>query len=84
MLYIYFKYRLCLRELEGFFISLMEISHKDEKVPCYTQVCRRMKNVSLSQKLLVKREVTDIVLDTTGFMEQENGEPKDTEGKPGG
>jgi len=67
MLYIRFKYHLSLRELEGFFISLMEISQKSEKVPCYTQVCRRMKSLSLPQKLLEKRGVTDIVLDTTGL-----------------
>jgi hypothetical protein len=74
MLYIRFKYHLSLRELEGFFISLMEISHKDEKVPCYTQVCRRMKNISLPQKLFVKRGVTDIVLDTTGLKVYGAGE----------
>ena len=33
MLYVRFKYHLSLRELEGFFISLMEISKKDEKSP---------------------------------------------------
>jgi hypothetical protein len=67
MLYIRFKYHLSLRELEGFFISLMEINQESEKVPSYTQVCRRMKNLSLPQKLLGKRGVTDIVLDTTGL-----------------
>src|SRR6185436_2561544 len=56
-----------LREVEGFFISLMEITQRKEKVPCYTQICRRMKTLSLPQKLLEKRQVTDIVLDTTGL-----------------
>lgn len=67
MLYIRFKYHLSLRELEGFFISLMKISRETKKVPCYTQVYRRMKNLSLPQKLLEKKGVTDIVLDTTGL-----------------
>jgi Transposase DDE domain len=67
MLYIRFKYHLSLRELEGFFISLMEINQENEKVPSYTQVCRRMKNLSLPEKLLEKKGVTDIVLDTTGL-----------------
>ncbi len=67
MLYIRFKFHLSLRELEGFFISLMEISQENEKVPSYTQVCRRMKNLSLPQKFLEKKGVTDIVLDTTGL-----------------
>jgi hypothetical protein len=67
MLYIRFKFHLSLRELQGFFMSLMEISRKNEKVPCYTQVCRRMKTLLLPKKLLEKRGVTDIVLDTTGL-----------------
>ena len=65
MLYIRFKLHLSLRELQGFFISLMEIGRKNEKVPCYTQICRRMKTLLLPKKLLEKRGVTDIVLDTT-------------------
>ena len=67
MLYLRFKFHFTLREVEGFFISLMEIAQKCEKVPCYTQVCRRMKTLSLPQKFLEKRNVTDIVLDTTGL-----------------
>lgn len=74
MLYIRFKLHLSLRELQGFFISLMEISKKNEKVPCYTQICRRMKTLSLPQKLLDKRRVTDIVLDTTGLKVYGAGE----------
>lgn len=74
MLYIRFKLHLSLRELEGFFISLMEISQKAEKVPCYSQVCRRMKSLSLPQKLLSKKGVTDIVLDTSGLKVYGAGE----------
>lgn len=74
MLYLRFKYHFTLREVEGFFISLMQISKKTEKVPCYTQVSRRMKTLSLAQKLLEKRNVTDIVLDTTGLKVYGAGE----------
>lgn len=74
MLYIRFKFHLSLRELEGFFISIMEMSQKIERVPCYSQVCRRMKNLSLPQKLMEKRNVTDIVLDTTGLKVYGAGE----------
>lgn len=74
MLYIRFKFHLSLRELEGFFISIMEMGQKIERVPCYSQVCRRMKNLPLSQKLTEKRNVTDIVLDTTGLKVYGAGE----------
>jgi len=74
MLYIRFKLHLSLRELQGFFISLMEINKKNEKVPCYTQICRRMKSLKLPQKLVDKRGVTDIVLDTTGLKVYGAGE----------
>lgn len=74
MLYLRFKFHLTLREVEGFFISLMQMSQKAEKVPCYTQVCRRMKTVALPQKLLEKKDVTDIVLDTTGLKVYGAGE----------
>jgi hypothetical protein len=67
MLYLRFKFHFTLREVEGFFISLMEITQNCEKVPCYTQVCRRMKTLKVPQKLLDKQHVTDIVLDTTGL-----------------
>jgi hypothetical protein len=74
MLYLRFKFHLTLREVEGFCTSLMEICQKTEKVPCYTQVCRRMKTLILPKKLLEKRNVTDIVLDTTGLKVHGAGE----------
>lgn len=74
MLYIRFKFHLSLRELQGFFISIMAICNRTEKVACYTQVCRRMKTLSIPKKLLEKKEVTDIVLDTTGLKVYGAGE----------
>ena len=67
MLYLRFKFQLTLREVEGFFTSLIEISQKTERVPCYTQVSPRMKALILPKNLLEKHGVTDIVLDATGL-----------------
>ena len=53
------------------------------KIPCYTQLCRRMKTLTLPSQLLQKKHITDIVIDTTGlkYMGQANGEAKDMEAK---
>jgi hypothetical protein len=67
MFFIRFKFHLSLRETEGFFLSLMTYMKSYRKVPCYTQVCRRMKKLRLPKELLDKQKVTDIVLDTTGL-----------------
>lgn len=74
MLYIRFKFHLSLRACEGFFLSLTEISQQSKRVPSYTQVCRRMKTLSLPKKLLEKKNVRDIVLDTTGLKVYGAGE----------
>ena len=74
MCYIRFKFHLSLRETEGFFISLIEIMRSLHTVPCYTQLCRRMKTMPLPKELLNKRGVTDIVLDTTGLKAYGEGE----------
>ena len=66
MLMVCFKYRLPLRELEGFFqflSNLMDIP----KVPSYTQICRRMRSIQLPEELMNNRNVTDLVMDTTGL-----------------
>lgn len=65
--YIRFKFHLSLRETEGFFLSLMALMANLFQVPCYTQICRRMKALSLPEELLHKKHVTDIVIDSTGL-----------------
>lgn len=65
--FIRFKFHLSLRETEGFFISLMNLVVNVFQVPCYTQICRRMKSLSLPTELVEKKNVTDIVLDPTGL-----------------
>ena len=67
MCFIRFKFHLSLRETEGFFTSLIRLMSGVFKVPCYTQVCRRMKSLSLPLELIQKKNVTDIVLDPTGL-----------------
>jgi len=72
--YIRFKFQMSLREVEGFFSSFVSLIQKDFSVPCYTQICRRMKKLSLPAELLKKKNVTDIVLDTTGLKVLGEGE----------
>lgn len=67
MSFIRFKFRISLRETEGFFQSLIAHTKCLCKIPCYTEVCRRMKTLSLPAKLLEKKNVNDIALDTTGL-----------------
>ncbi len=74
MCYIRFKFHLSLRETEGFFLSLLTFMHQLLKVPCYTQLCRRLKTLKLPKELVDKRNVTDIVLDTTGLKVYGEGE----------
>lgn len=74
MCYIRFKYHLSLRETEGYFRSLTRLFQGQEKIPSYTQICRRMKTLKLPKELLSKRGVTDIVLDTTGLKVYGEGE----------
>lgn len=74
MSFIRFKFRLSLRETEGFFCSLVSLLTNLFKVPCYTQICRRMKTLSLPSEILEKRNVTDIVIDTTGLKVHGAGE----------
>lgn len=69
-----FKFHLSLRETEGFFTSLVMLVKCLCTVPCYTQVCRRMKNLHLPATLAEKKNVTDIVLDTTGLKIYGEGE----------
>ena len=72
--YVRFKFRLSLRETEGFTSSLVTAMHKQLRTPSYTQICRRMKTLQLPNELVAKRDVTDIVLDTTGLKAYGEGE----------
>ena len=73
MLIVRFKYQLPLRELEGFFQFLAKLQGIP-RVPSYSQVCRRMQNLQLPEELIDKKNVTDLVLDTTGLKVHGEGE----------
>jgi len=72
--FVRFKFRLSLRETEGFFQSFIATIKSIFRVPCYTQICRRMKILKLPTELLDKKNVTDIALDTTGLKVYGEGE----------
>lgn len=73
MLMVRFKYQLPLRELEGLFQFLSKLMDIPQ-VPSYTQVCRRMQSIQLPEELMNKKNVTDLVLDTTGLKVYGEGE----------
>lgn len=73
MLIVRFKYQISLRELEGFFQFLAKLLGITQ-VPSYTQVCRRMRTIQLTEELLNKKQVTDLVIDTTGLKVYGEGE----------
>jgi Transposase DDE domain len=74
MSYIRFKFHLSLRETEGFFESLLILMKAFLKSPSYTQICRRMKRLQFPAELFARKNVTDIVLDTTGLKIHGAGE----------
>lgn len=73
---IRFVYNLPLRALEGFLGSVLTILGLSLKVPCYTQICRRAKNLEKALNRLSKRRPTDIVFDSTGLKVYGEGEWK--------
>lgn len=48
----FIRFKLSLREVEGFFRSLIQNMGLAIKVPSYTQLCRRMKTIFLPKHLL--------------------------------
>lgn len=74
MSFVRFKFKLSLRETEGFFQSFVTAIKSLFRTPSYTQVCRRMKTLKLPTELLTKKTITDIALDTTGLKVYGEGE----------
>jgi hypothetical protein len=72
--FVRFKFKLSLRETEGFFQSFITAIKSLFHTPCYTQICRRMKTLKLSTNLLMKKNITDVALDTTGLKVYGEGE----------
>jgi len=73
---IRFVYNLPLRALEGFLSSLFSLLRLSISSPCYTQICRRAKSLSLPSKLNSKKKITDIVFDASGLKVYGEGEWK--------
>jgi len=67
-------FRLPLRALQGFLISLTTILKID--LPIYTQICRRAKFLGQELSRLSEKRITDVVIDSTGLKVYGEGEWK--------
>lgn len=69
-------FHLPLRALQGFLTSLVMILSAGLPIPSYTQICRRAKLLGQELKKLSGKNVTDIVIDSTGLKVYGEGEWK--------
>jgi Transposase DDE domain len=69
-------FHLPLRALQGFLTSLTMILSLALPIPFYTQICRRAKLLGQELKKLSRKNVTDIVIDSTGLKVYGEGEWK--------
>lgn len=69
-------YHLPLRAVEGLLRSLAELLKLNIKIPSYTQICRRAKDLKKVLKKLSGKHPTDIVFDSTGLKVYGEGEWK--------
>jgi len=69
-------YHLPLRALEGLLLSLVSSLGLSLKIPSYTQICRRAKNLGKTLNKLSSRRPHDIVFDSTGLKVYGEGEWK--------
>jgi hypothetical protein len=56
-----------LRALEGLLLSLVSLLGLSLKIPSYTQICRRAKDLGKTLEKLSSRRPYDIVFDSTGL-----------------
>lgn len=75
-LMIRFVFHLSLRALQGFLTSLIVLLSAGLPVPSYTQICRRAKTLGQELKKLSRKNITDIVIDSTGLKVYGEGEWK--------
>jgi len=68
--------KLSYRALEGYLKYLFKILGIDLAVPCYTQICKRMKKLDLPRHLRLNRAVRHVVIDATGLKVYGEGEWK--------
>ena len=69
-------FHLPLRALEGFLNSIVDIMSVDLRIPNYSQICRRSKDLGENLEKLSKKQPTDIVMDSTGVKMYGEGEWK--------
>jgi hypothetical protein len=69
-------FHLPLRALQGFLASLVMLMRITLPVPCYTQICRRAKSLGQELNKFSKKNVTDLVIDSTGLKVYGEGEWK--------
>ena len=65
-----------LRALQGFMMSLVMLMNIAIPIPCYTQICKRAKFLGQELSLLSKKNVKDVVIDSTGLKVYGEGEWK--------
>lgn len=73
---IRYVFKLSLRSCEGFLRSLLKLLKVTVEVPCYTQICKRMKKIMLPSHFLSDKPVKHIVIDATGLKVFGEGEWK--------
>ena len=69
-------FHLPLRALQGFMMSLVVLMNIAIPIPYYTQICKRAKLLGQELALLSKKNVKDIVIDSTGLKVYGEGEWK--------
>ena len=69
-------YSLALRQTEGFISSFFEQCGWKLSVPSYTTLCRRSQGLEVNLRSKQRREITDIVVDSTGLKVYGEGEWK--------
>lgn len=69
-------FHLPLRALQGFLASLVMMLSTGLPIPSYTQICRRAKLLGQELTKLSRRNITDVVIDSTGLKVYGEGEWK--------
>lgn len=69
-------FKLAYRQLEGFTDSLMKKMGIEVTIPCYTQICRRVKELEIDIEAPVTSTPAYIVIDSTGLKVYGEGEWK--------
>ena len=71
-----YVFNLSLRTCQGFLRALFQMLKIELDVPCYTQVCKRMKKIELPSHLLQRKKIKHVVIDCTGLKVYGEGEWK--------